>query len=163
MAKSGVTKAPVSFDEKLMESKKIQMSVEAITQERLRDAVTRVLPRILEKLRPYYPPVQPLDDFEREVMKYTDERNAKEHLEHCNNTWELELRLQAGGLSQSLYKGEDSFLRHLAAWYTDDRTGCSPLSYGTLNYHLSDALIDELSLRGAISQITRQRGGRSHT
>lgn len=140
----------------------IRNSGEPITQERLSAAVTAVLPGILEKLRPHYEPARPLDDFERDVMKYTEERNQREHLDFHDMQWSGKLREQAAGLSQSLYTGEDAFLQHLADWHAADRTGCSPLSYGSLNYHLSEALIDELSLRGTISQLTARRGGRSH-
>jgi hypothetical protein len=136
------------------------MSATPLTQQRLTDAVTAVLPAILEKLRPYYDPPQPLEDFHRTQLGYTDERNLREHIEFCDSSWSRELKSQAGVLAQSLYKSEDDFKAHLVTWLTADRTGCNPLSYGTLHYLLADALVDELSIRGEISQRLPREGGR---
>ena len=67
------------------------------------------------------------------------------------------MALGHAGPCSALYESEAKCKEHLAAWLTLDRTGCTPLSYGSLKYLLADALVEELGLRGEISLMS-QRG-----
>jgi len=135
------------------------MSRDPITHDKLSAAVTKVLPGIIEKLRAHYGPPEPLDDFARNEMKYTDESNLAEHIAFYDRHYSQELLVQAIGLRRSLDKSDAEFKSHLIAWLTADRTAYTPLAYGNLNYMLVDALIDELGIRGEIGQQIPRTGG----